>query len=47
MTMPTGVGAVVAVVVLILAVLGLVGVLPPSPQVVFALLAGLAIARLT
>jgi hypothetical protein len=47
MTMPPfTVGLIVAVVVLILAVLGLVGVLPASPQVVFALLAGLAVARL-
>lgn len=47
MNVPSGVGAVIAVVVLVLAVLGLVGVVPASPQVVFGLLAGLAVARLT
>jgi hypothetical protein len=47
MTMPTGVGAVVAVVVLILGILGALGVLPGSPVVFFALIAALAVARLT
>jgi len=46
-TWPTGLGAILAVIVLVLTVLGLVGVLPASPQVLFGLLAALAVARLT
>jgi len=47
MTMPTGVGAVVAVIVLVIAILGVLGIVPATPQVVFGLAAGLAVARLT
>jgi len=42
-----GIGGVLALIVLILAVLGLVGVLPFSQTVVFALIAVLAVARLS
>jgi hypothetical protein len=41
------IGWLIAILVLLLAVLGLVGVLPPSPTVVFGLIAALAVARLT
>jgi hypothetical protein len=43
---PSGLGAVIAIIVLVFAILGLAGVLPPSPTVVFALIAALAVARL-
>jgi hypothetical protein len=46
MTLPTGVGAVVAVVVLVIAILGVLGIVPATPQVVFGLIGGLAVARL-
>ncbi|HXJ31376.1 MAG TPA: hypothetical protein VNG35_12095 [Gemmatimonadales bacterium] len=46
-TYPWTIGAIIALVVLLLAILGLVGVLPMSSAVVFGLIAGLAIARLT
>jgi len=41
------IGWLIALLTLILAILGLVGVLPTSPQVVFGLIAALAVARLT
>ena len=41
------IGWLIAVLVLILAVLGLLSVIPFSGQVIFALLAALAVARLT
>lgn len=44
---PLSLGGVIALLVLVLAILGLVGVLPQSSTVVFALIAALAIARLT
>lgn len=47
MTMPTGLGAVLAIIVLILAILGLLSVVPPTPQIVFGLVGVLAICRLT
>jgi hypothetical protein len=46
-TYPWTIGAIIAIVVLLLAILGLVGVLPMSATVVFGLIAGLAVARLT
>jgi len=46
-TYPWTIGAIIAIVVLLLAILGLLGVLPMSQTVVFGLVAGLAIARLT
>jgi hypothetical protein len=45
-TYPLTLGALVALLVLILAVLGLLGVVPFGQNVVFALLAALAVARL-
>ena len=41
------IGWIIAIVILLLAILGLVGVLPMSQTVVFGMLGGLAIARLT
>lgn len=46
MTMPTGLGAVLAVIGVVLAVLGLVSVLPASAPVLFGLLLLAFIARL-
>jgi len=46
-TYAVGLGSVIALVALIIAILGLVGVVPTSPQVVFSLIAALAVARLT
>ena len=40
------VGAIIALIILVLAILGLVGVLPMTATVVFAMLGGLALARL-
>jgi len=42
-----GVGWLIAIVVLLLAILGLVNVVPISQQVIFGLIAALAVARLT
>ena len=44
---PLTVGLVIALVVLILAILGVVGVLPFTPQLAFALIGALALARAT
>jgi len=46
-SMAITIGWLIAVLVLILAVLGLLSVIPTSPQVVFGLIAALAVARLT
>ena len=46
-TMPVTIGWLIAILVLILAILGLLSVIPFSGQVVFALFAALAVARLT
>jgi len=46
-SMAITIGWLIALLVLILSILGLVGVVPTSPQVVFGLLAALAVARLT
>ena len=46
-SMPTGIGAILAIIVLVLAILGLLHVLPASAGVVFGCLALLAVARLT
>ena len=47
LTMPSGLGAILAIIVLVLAILGLLHVLPFTAPVVFGLLALLAVARLT
>jgi hypothetical protein len=44
---PITLGLILAIIILILAVIGLVGVLPLNPLIVFGLVAGLAIARMT
>ena len=46
-TMPSGLGAIIAIIVLVLAVLGLFHVVPLSAEIVFGLIALLAAARLT
>lgn len=46
-SMAITIGWLIALLVLILAILGLVGVVPTSPQVLFGLIAALAVARLT
>lgn len=46
-TYPWTIGAIIGLLVLLLAILGLIGVVPFTPTVVFALIGGLAIARLT
>jgi hypothetical protein len=43
---PAGVGWIIALVVLVFAALGLFDVVPASPHLVFAMLLGLAAARL-
>jgi hypothetical protein len=47
LTMPSGLGAILAIIVLVLAILGLLHVLPFTAPVVFGMLAVLAVARLT
>lgn len=44
---PLGIGSIIAIIVLIVAVLGLLSIVPLSAPVGFALLAALAVARLT
>lgn len=47
LSMPSGLGAIIAIIVLILAILGLFHVLPMAAEIVFGLIALLAAARLT